>query len=154
MSHRVVKMLFSISIPTILITRAFSQTAPGAKYDRKEMMIPMRDGVHLHTIVFTPKIQAGPALPFLLERTPYGIGDYPSPEKTPYIKDMADEGYIFVYQDIRGRYLSEGKYIMQRFPRDKKDPSAIDESTDTYDTFDWLLKKIPNNNGKGGMYGI
>ena len=55
---------------------------------------------------------------------------------------MADDGYIFVYQDIRGRYLSEGKFEMQRFTRDKKDPKAIDESTDTYDTFDWLLKNM------------
>jgi putative CocE/NonD family hydrolase len=67
---------------------------------------------------------------------------------------MADDGYIFVYQDIRGRYLSEGKFEMQRFTRNKKDPKAIDESTDTYDTFDWLLKNVPDNNGKAGMYGI
>jgi hypothetical protein len=67
---------------------------------------------------------------------------------------MAEDGYIFVYQDIRGRYLSEGKFEMQRFNRNKKDPKAIDESTDTYDSFDWLLKNIKNNNGKAGMYGI
>ncbi len=78
----------------------------------------------------------------------------PAPEKTEYIKDMADDGYIFVFQDIRGRYKSEGKFEMQRFNRNKKDPKAIDESTDTYDTFTWLLANIKNNNGKGGMYGI
>jgi putative CocE/NonD family hydrolase len=109
--------------------------------------------VKLHTVIFTPKNQTE-ALPFLIERTPYGVNDYPSPEKNGYVKDMADDGYIFVYQDIRGRYLSEGKFEMQRFTRNKKDATAIDESTDTYDTIDWLLKNVANNNGKAGMYGI
>ncbi len=123
------------------------------KYKRQEVMIPMRDGIKLHTVIFAP-IDQKEALPFLLERTPYGVNGYSSPEKNGYVKDMADDGYIFVYQDIRGRYLSEGKFEMQRFTRNKKDPKAIDESTDTYDTFDWLLKNIPNNNRKAGMYGI
>jgi uncharacterized protein len=123
------------------------------KYKRQEAMITMRDGIKLHTVIFIPVDQKEP-LPFLLERTPYGVNEYRSPEKNGYVKDMADEGYIFVYQDIRGRYLSEGKFEMQRFNRNKKDPKAIDESTDTYDTFDWLLKNIKNNNGKAGMYGI
>jgi len=116
-------------------------------------MIPMRDGIRLHAVVFTPKGQTE-SLPFLLTRTPYGAVKYPSPDKFKYIEDMAKEGYIFVMQDIRGRYGSEGTYVMQRFPRDKNDPKAIDESTDTYDTFDWLLKNIPDNNGKAGIYGI
>ena len=131
----------------------FAQTNADDKYNRQEVMIPTRDGNRLHTVIFTPKNQTE-ALPFLLERTPYGVNEYPSPEKNGYVKDMAEEGYIFVYQDIRGRYLSEGKFEMQRFNRNKKDPKAIDESTDTYDTFDWLLKNIKNNNGKAGMYGI
>lgn len=131
----------------------FAQTNADDKYNRQEVMIPTRDGIHLHTVIFTPKNQSE-ALPFLLERTPYGVNEYPSPDKNVYVKDMAEEGYIFVYQDIRGRYLSEGKFEMQRFNRNKKDPKAIDESTDTYDTFDWLLKNIKNNNGKAGMYGI
>lgn len=113
----------------------------------------MRDGVKLHTVIFTPKEKIG-KLPFLMLRTPYGVNGYPSPEKDGYIKDMADEGYIFVFQDIRGRYLSEGKYAMMRFSRNKKDPKAIDESSDTYDTIDWLLKNVPDNNGRAGMYGI
>jgi putative CocE/NonD family hydrolase len=124
-----------------------------SKYDRKEVVIPMRDGVHLHTVVFTPKGQTE-ALPFVLSRTPYGANKYPYPDKFIYFRDLAEEGYIFVIQDIRGRYGSEGTYVMQRFPRDKKDAGAIDESTDTYDTFDWLLKNISNNNGKAGMLGI
>ncbi|WP_426669041.1 CocE/NonD family hydrolase [Mucilaginibacter sp. McL0603] len=129
------------------------QTKPDDKYNRQEVMIPMRDGIKLHTVIFTPKDQKE-KLPFLMLRTPYGVNDNPSPERQGYIKDMAEDGYIFVFQDIRGRYLSEGKYAMMRFSRDKKDPKAIDESSDTYDTIDWLLKNVPENNGKAGMYGI
>lgn len=123
------------------------------KYVRMDTMITMRDGIKLHTAIFTPKIQSE-KLPFLMLRTPYGINKYPSPEKYGYIKDMAGDGYIFVFQDIRGRYLSEGKFEMQRFSRDKTNTKAIDESSDTYDTIDWLLKNISENNGKVGIYGI
>jgi uncharacterized protein len=142
-----------VLLTCFLYSHIMAQGKADDKYDRKEVMIEARDGIHLHTVIFTPKNQSE-ALPFLLCRTPYGVVDYPSPEKNIYIKDMADDGYIFVYQDIRGRYLSEGTFAMQRFTRDKKDPKAIDESTDTYDTFEWLLKNVSNNNGKAGMYGI
>ena len=144
---------FSILILSFFITQKNFAQVNDDKYNRQEEMIVMRDGIKLHTVIFTPKNQSE-ALPFLMLRTPYGVNEFPSPEKTPYVKDMAEDGYIFVYQDIRGRYLSEGKFEMQRFNRNKKDPKAIDESTDTYDTFDWLLKNITNNNGKAGMYGI
>jgi uncharacterized protein len=130
-----------------------AQTPATQPYNRQEVMIQMRDGVRLHTVIFTPANHQED-LPFLLSRTPYGANKYPDPEKLPYIKDMADEGYFFVFQDIRGRYLSEGKFEMQRFNRNKADKKAIDESTDTYDTIDWLLANIPHNNGKAGMYGI
>jgi uncharacterized protein len=146
------RIFFAAAI-IFLSSYSYAQKDNPDKYDRKEVMITMRDGIKLHTVIFTPKNQTE-ALPFLLERTPYGVNEYPSPEKFSYIKDMADDGYIFVFQDIRGRYLSEGKFEMQRFNRNKKDPKAIDESTDTYDTFDWLLKNVSNNNGKAGMYGI
>jgi putative CocE/NonD family hydrolase len=123
-----------------------------SKYDRQEVMIPMRDGIKLNTVIYTPKA-ASEKYPFLLRRTPYGVSKSAAPDKTVWTTDMANDGYIFIYQDIRGRYKSEGSFQMQRFSRDKKDPKAIDESTDTYDTFEWLLKNIPNN-GKAGMYGI
>ncbi|GAB4039027.1 CocE/NonD family hydrolase [Spirosoma jeollabukense] len=113
----------------------------------------MRDGVRLNTVIYTPKTSKEP-VPFLLTRTPYGVSETDSPDRIPYVKDMADDGYIFVYQDIRGRYKSEGTFEMQRFSRNKEDPKAIDESTDTYDTIDWLLANVPNNNKKVGMYGI
>ncbi len=134
-----------------------AQTTPETRYDRRDIMITMRDGVRLNTVIYTPKT-TGEALPFLLQRTPYGAGQRLSPDLRVYTKDLADEGYIFVYQDIRGRYQSEGQYEMARFPRNRSDgPSAdtkaIDESTDAYDTIDWLLKNVTNHNGKVGMFG-
>jgi len=149
------KAITKLSFATILIVftaNGFAQRADD-KYNRQEVMIPMRDGIKLHTVIFTPKIQTE-KLPFLMARTPYGVSKYQSPERRAYTKDLADDGYIFVFQDIRGRYLSEGKYEMSRFSRDKKDPKAIDEASDTYDTIDWLLKNVPDNNGKVGLYGI
>ena len=112
--------LFLTFILLIDILRGNPQGAvsPGDKYDRKEAMIPTRDGTKLHTVIFTPKGQKE-ALPFLLMRTPYGASNYWSPERVLYIKDMAEEGYIFVLQDIRGRYQSEGQYVMSRPLRDK-----------------------------------
>ena len=113
----------------------------------------MRDGVRLNSVIFTPKIQNEP-LPFLILRTPYGVSRNPAPDKVDYLKDLAADGYIFVLQDIRGRYKSEGKFEMQRFSRDRRDPKSIDESTDTYDTIDWLLKNVANNNARVGVLGI
>jgi putative CocE/NonD family hydrolase len=144
--------IFLLFFSFCITQKIFSQVNDD-KYNRQATMITMRDGIKLHTVIFTPKNQSE-KLPFLMLRTPYSADRFPSPEKNIYVKDMAEDGYIFVYQDIRGRYLSEGKFEMQRFTRNKKDSKAIDESTDTYDTFDWLLKNIPNNNGKAGMNGI
>ena len=135
-----------------LSTQVFAQQAE-ISYDKMSVMIEMRDGVKLNTVIFQPKNSSGP-YPFLFLRTPYGVSDMGTPLKNDYVKDMAVDGYIFVYQDIRGRYQSEGVFEMQRFTRNKKDAKAIDESTDTYDTIEWLLKNIQNNNGKVGMYGI
>ena len=129
------------------------QTDANDKYTRREVMIPMRDGVKLFTVIYSPKNQTG-KLPFLLTRTPYGFKDSRSPEKSDYTRDLAEEGYFFVAQDIRGRYLSEGTFEMTRMSRNKSNPKGIDEASDTYDTIDWLLKNIPDNNGKAGIYGI
>jgi putative CocE/NonD family hydrolase len=122
-------------------------------YSKRVVMIQMRDGVKLNTVVYTPQKSQTP-LPIMFMRTPYGIDDIPSPNKMEYISDMAREGYIFAFQDIRGRYKSEGTFEMQRFTRDHKNPKAIDESTDTYDAIDWMITNIKGNNGKVGMYGI
>ena len=124
-------------------------------FDKSEVMIPMRDGAKLHTEIYTPKNAAEP-LPILFERTPYGISDPgkgPSRMLSRYDELMSD-GYIFVFQDIRGRYGSEGKFIMLRPVHDPSDTKGVDESTDTYDTIDWLVKNVPHNNGRVGLDGI
>jgi uncharacterized protein len=128
-------------------------------YTKYEYRIAMRDGAKLFTAVYVPK-DASPAktYPFLIERTPYSVGPY-GPDNYPkhlgpapsFVKD----GFIFVYQDVRGRYQSDGTFIEMTPHKDaKKGPKDIDESTDTYDTVDWLIKNVPNNNGKAGIYGI
>ena len=138
-------------------SKAQQPTRPdyAALFNKSEAMIPMRDGVKLHTEIYTPK-KASEPLPFLFERTPYGIS---SPDKgiSGMIRryaEMVPDGYIFVFQDIRGRYGSEGKFVMLHPIHDPNDPKGIDESTDTYDTIDWLVKNVPNNNGRVGMNGI
>ena len=112
----------------------------------------MRDGVALHTFIFVPKDRAGD-LPILLTRTPYGIAASNGVFASSYA-ELARDGYIFVFQDIRGRFGSEGQFVMLRSPRDKRDPKAIDESTDTYDTIEWLLRHVPHNNGRVGQLGV
>jgi putative CocE/NonD family hydrolase len=126
-----------------------------ALFDKRDVMIPMRDGIKLHTEIYTPKHQDGP-LPFIFERTPYGLSDGSNgyTMKFRIYQELVAEGFIFVFQDIRGRYGSEGQFVMFRDPRDKNDPKAIDEGTDTNDTVQWLLKNVPYNNGKAGILGI
>ncbi len=126
---------------------------PARGFARTEARIPMRDGIRLNTAIYVPRDAKAP-LPLILLRTPYGIGGRAASNFQGYLKELAEEGYIFVFQDIRGRFQSEGQFVMSRPPRDKNDPKAIDESTDTYDTIDWLLKNVPNNNGRVGMLGI
>jgi len=121
-------------------------------YKRTEVMIPMRDGVKLYTVIITPEKQTEAAA-ILMVRTPYGVkgNNANSPNRNP---ELAKENYVFVYQDIRGRYGSEGQFIMNRPLRDKRDTKSVDETTDTYDTIDYLIKNIPNNNGRVGIYGV
>ncbi len=138
--------------PLLLASVLASLNAEPLNYTRKDEMIPMRDGVRLHTQVFTPA-PSSEKLPFLLIRTPYGIGQMDSARLSAAMPELTAEGYIFVQQDIRGRFTSEGKFVMLRQPRDPKDKGAIDESTDTYDTIEWLLKNVPDNNGRVGMAG-
>jgi putative CocE/NonD family hydrolase len=123
-------------------------------WDKTDIMIPARDGVKLHTLIFAPK-NSGGKLPLLIERSPYGF-DNGRGERSlnARYKELADEGFIFVFQDIRGRYQSEGQFVMSRPVRDRNDPHSIDEGTDTYDTIEWLLKNVPSNNGRAGILGI
>jgi len=121
-------------------------------FDKREVMIPARDGVKLHTEIYTPKNAKAP-LPFLMERTPYGISaaDKGMSAQLFRYSEMFADGYIFVFQDIRGRFGSEGKFEMLHTA---PDANGVDESTDTYDTLDWLVKNVPHNNGRAGMNGI
>jgi len=126
-------------------------------YTKYEFRIPMRDGVHLFTSVYVPK-DSTRTYPFLINRTPYSVGPYgvdqyrsqlgPSP-------DFDKAGYIFVLQDVRGRYMSEGTFVeMRPHIDDKKSNKDVDDASDLYDTIDWLLKNVPNNNGNAGIWGI
>jgi len=127
----------------------------GALFNKTAVMIPMRDGVKLYTEFYTPKKSTAP-LPILINRTPYGIAaaDKGISGMIYRYSDMVPEGYIFAFQDIRGRYGSEGKFVMLRPLHDPNDAKGVDESTDTYDTIDWLIKNVPNNNGRVGLDGI
>jgi hypothetical protein len=147
---------------SVSLYSAVAQQTPAAQeiraaYEKSEHMVPMRDGVKLFTIVYAPKDAAAP-YPFMLHRTPYGSPPYgpdayraslgPSPV-------FAAEKFIFVYQDVRGKFRSEGEFVVMRplLPQPKP-AKATDESTDTYDTIDWLVKNVPNNNGRVGQWGI
>jgi putative CocE/NonD family hydrolase len=129
----------------------------GAKVTRRDVMVPTRDGVKLHTEVYVPKGRSE-AMPFIINRTPYGllfgVDEKGFPRALNNFRELVDDGFIIVLQDIRGKSRSEGQFVMLRPPRASKDPKAIDESTDTYDTIEWLLKNVKPNNGKVGMMGI
>ncbi len=125
-------------------------------YTKREVMVPMRDGVKLFTSIYEPK-DTKEKYPIMFDRTcysvaPYGLDNFRTllgPDEL-----FAREGYIFVYQDVRGRYLSEGEFEDVRPYIPNKKGTQIDETSDTYDTVDWLIKNIPNNNGRVGVYGI
>jgi uncharacterized protein len=121
-------------------------------YARSEAMIPMRDGVKLHAVILRPTDIPMP-LPILIERTPYGVDE--TDRKTLFAQrpELARDGYIYVVEDIRGRYRSEGKFVMMRPLADHHNPKAVDESTDTYDTVTWLIKNVAGNNGRVGVLG-
>ncbi len=135
-----------------------AQQLPGAgrivkNYQKTEVDIPMRDGVKLHTVIYSPR-DTRKKFPIMMKRTPYSAGPY-GPTYSPRIGPsaiMEDEGYIFVHQDVRGRFMSEGSYDNMRPNED--DEKVVDESSDTYDTIDWLVKNVKQNNGKVGMWGI
>ena len=127
---------------------------PGAQpaLTASDTMIAMRDGQRLYTQVYAPKTASG-VLPILLLRTPYGTGDLNAARIAASLPELTGEGFIIAVQDIRGRFRSEGNFVMLRQPRDRKDVEAIDESTDTYDTIAWLLANVPGNNGRVGIAG-
>jgi hypothetical protein len=157
-----IALLFLI-LSTGLLPRAWSQAKPQEEfnvrehYTKYEYRIPMRDGVRLFTSVYVPK-DTSVAYPFLVDRTPYSVGPYGEDQYRSALgpsEAFERAGYIFVYQDVRGRYMSEGKFVEMRPHLDEKHSNKdVDDSSDMYDTVDWLLRNVPNNNGKVGIWGI
>jgi len=124
-------------------------------FDKTEYQVEMRDGVKLFTIVYTPKDKSMD-YPILMQRTPYSIGPYGERKRSSLSpnKQLQEDLYNFVFQDVRGKYMSEGEFVnMRPVLTEYKDKKDIDETTDTWDTVDWLIKNIKNNNGRVGMYG-
>jgi uncharacterized protein len=171
----------ALLLSTIIITAAHAQTTPqypdypsetpqtftpptaGMDYTRRDVMIPMRDGVHLHTVILIPKGASHAGI--LLTRTPYSANILAANQPSTHlgaalwgydnaVETIIEGGYIRVIQDIRGKYGSEGDYVMNRPIHGSLNPTPVDESTDTYDTIDWLVKNIPESNGKVGVLGI
>ncbi|HEX8719644.1 MAG TPA: CocE/NonD family hydrolase [Pyrinomonadaceae bacterium] len=164
-THRRFRPLAAALLLPLLAAATCAQAAPPpqgaeavrARYTKYEYRVPMRDGVRLFTAVYVPK-DASQRYPFLLTRTPYSVAPYgvdSYPRSLGPSESFEREGFIFVYQDARGRYMSEGEFLQVRpYRPDKRGPQDVDESTDTYDTVEWLLKNVPNNNGRVGMVGI
>ena len=141
------------------IPAKFESPTAGFDYVKREVMIPMRDGVKLHTVIVIPR--NAKHAPILLTRTPYNASGRAARLESPSMLaelPQGDEvfvrgGYIRVFQDVRGKYGSEGEYVMTRPLRGPLNASEVDHSTDAYDTIDWLVKNIPESNGKVGMLG-
>ncbi len=150
-------LVFGAALWPRLAARATAEHPPTLVqlFTKQDEMIPMRDGVRLHTEIYIPRHAAGP-FPFLLTRTPYGLNDAPDgySRLLAGYRAMFSAGYIFVFQDIRGRFKSQGKFVMLRDPCEPPRPGCIDEGTDTNDTISWLLKNVPDNNGRVGILGI
>lgn len=158
MSQLRVSLMLLIGFCLLIPGRAAAQglEVVQATYTKYEFRIPMRDGKKLFTAVYVPKDDSQ-TYPILMKRTPYnvkpyGVDQYPA-ELGPSPL-FAKDGYIFVYQDVRGRWMSEGEMVNMRPHLAKKGPQDVDESTDTWDTIDWLVKHIPGNNGKVGQWGV
>ena len=149
-------MAFAVAVTAT--ANAAAQDAPltPADYDKREVMIPMRDGVKLYTEIYEPRAAATP-LPIVFVRTPYRVAD-PKGGFTRYFDStfrvLREAGYVFAVQDARGRHGSEGKFEWNRPVRHRADPDAIDASTDAWDSIDWLVKNVDDNNGRVGMLGV
>lgn len=154
-----VLLLVTIALPLQLAAQDSAQDASKVteRYTKYEYQIPMRDGARLYAAVYVPK-DTSQKYPFLLTRTPYSIAPYGVDNYRTSLgpsEHFDKEGFIFVYQDARGRYMSEREFLQVRpHQPNKKSNKDIDESTDTYDTIEWLLKNIPNHNGRVGMIGV
>ncbi|MGQ0642284.1 MAG: CocE/NonD family hydrolase [Gemmatimonadaceae bacterium] len=148
--------LASVALVGLASVATAQPPAAGADsvFNSQSVMIPMRDGVRLHTRIFTPRQARGP-LPVLMVRTPYGIDGWSSGRIAGVYPELVADSYVFVFQDSRGKFKSEGEFVMMRPPRvNKSDPKSVDEGSDAWDTTDWLVKNVPNNNGRVGIFGV
>jgi uncharacterized protein len=154
----ILSLIFVLSVSVIAQTPQTNPLAEFIKtnYTKREVLIPVRDGVKLFTAIYEPKDKSQ-KYPILLNRTPYTVSPYGADQFRTSLGPnelFAKEGYIFVYQDVRGRWMSEGTFEDVRPDIDNKTSKDIDESTDAFDTIDWLTKNVANNSGAVGMYGI
>jgi uncharacterized protein len=152
------KIFLSICCFAAFVTAAQSQSDfVKENFTKMDTTITMKDGIKLYTVIYIPK-DLSQQYPFLMERTPYSASPYGNtayPDQIGPNETMMKEKYIFVNQDVRGRYMSEGINLeVTPYIANKKNKKDVDESSDTYDTVDWLLKNIKNNNGRVGLYGI
>ncbi len=145
-----IKLLAVISLAASTYAAQTADEKPLFHY--QEVMIPMRDGVHLQTAILTPLDQKAP-LPILLTRTPYGVPAKAPTAIAPRLKELMADGYILVYQNLRGRFKSEGVFKLSS-QVNLADPKDVNETTDAYDAIDWLVKNVPENNGRVGIYGV
>jgi putative CocE/NonD family hydrolase len=147
-------LFLSVLFIYLPFSEAFAQSFTPEDYTKQEVYIPMRDGVKLHTTIYRPA-NTEEDLPFLMSRSPYSsrpYGEDVMPRRIHRNELLVEDGYIFVYQDVRGRWMSEGDYATMT--PNVPGPEGIDESSDTYDTIEWLLENVSDNNGKVGMSGI
>jgi hypothetical protein len=150
-----IRVLCSVALSAAALVpaaaRANAQQATG--YERRELSIPVRDGTTLFAIALIPK-GASEALPIMLVRTPFGAArEFRGPELPVAYRELGEDGYIFVAEDIRGRFGSGGEFVTNRAQNDPRNPKGTNESTDAYDTIDWLVKNLTGNNGKVGVTG-
>jgi len=149
-----VRRLLRAALVAVAAAPALGAQQTGPIFTLEEVMVPMRDGAHLQTVIMRP-VGHTEALPILITRTPYGVPSQPPPAVPPALKELMADGYIFVIQNLRGRFKSEGTFLLSSaVDLTDKSPKNVNETTDAYDTVDWLVKHVANNNGKVGMYGV
>ncbi|RZF64218.1 CocE/NonD family hydrolase [Sphingomonas populi] len=149
-------LLAATALPALVAARPqtpnVADTAQQSPFTYEKVMVPMRDGARMETVILRPRGSTGP-LPILFQRTPYGVLDAP-PKTVPLAwQSLVKDGYIFVFQSMRGRFGSDGVFTLSTAVH-PGDPKAVDEATDAYDAIDWLVKTVPSNNGRVGMWGV
>jgi len=151
MRFQISEFRFQIGV-AVIGALALHGAAQAPPFNYQHVMIPVRDGIKLETAIMTPTNAKGP-LPILIRRSPYGVPSSANGMGGPALKDLVKDGYIFVVQNLRGRFGSEGTFELSS-KADLENPKATSETTDAYDTIDWLVKNVPNHNGKVGIYGV